>query len=104
MPLIEHFHYHEAPELGAVMAALDDLKREVQETKDAVTAMSASTDAAVAKIDELKAIVAGLPQTSELAALAAELDTLQGDLAAAKAKADAAAGTTPTPEPPGDEV
>ena len=77
-----------------IMAALDDLKREVAETKTISASAIALIEGLKAKLDE--AIATGDP--AALQALSDELDT-QGNALAAAVTANTPASPTPVPNP-----
>lgn len=85
------------------MAAADDLRREIQETKDIVASQAGKIDAVVQALADLKqaladALANGTGLTAaEVQQMAADLDAAQAAIAADDAKLDAAVAPTPTP-------
>lgn len=85
-----HIHHHTESET-AIMAALDNILREVQEAKDAHASAIALITEFRAKLDEMAA------GAVELEALRAQIETLSADLSASTDALAAAVVTPPTP-------
>lgn len=85
-----NIHHHYESET-AIMAALDNILREVQEAKDAHASAIALITEIRAKLDEMAA------GAVELEALRAGVETLSADLSASTDALAAAVVTPPTP-------
>lgn len=79
-----------------IMSAIDDLKREVSETKDAVSGVAVAVADVAARVAVIVEKLQNSPDAAEVAALALELDGEQTKLSEAKASLE---GIAPTPTP-----